>query len=122
MIIRKVDGEHDWLFGHGLSDYAKDDAAIAENIQTRLMSWVGDCFFAIQEGVDWRQRLDIGQQQALKDELQSIILQSYGVIAVNSMELLFNGVTRLATITYNIQTIFSPAFQTTIHQAAGSVL
>lgn len=120
MIIRKIDGENDWEFGHGLSDFAKDDAAIAENIETRLLSWVGDCFFAIQEGVDWRQRLDIGQQQALKDELQSVILQSFGVMSVLSVELVFNGVTRFATITYNIQTIFSPSFQTVIHQAAGA--
>jgi len=119
MIIRKIDGENDWDFGHGLSDYSKDDAAIAENIRTRLLSWVGDCFFAVQEGIDWRQRLDIGQQQALKDELQSSILQSFGVVAVNSVELVFDGVTRLATITYNIQTIFSPAFQTVIQQSAG---
>lgn len=120
MIIRKIDASNDWDFGHGLSDYAKDDNAIAENIQTRLLSWVGDCFFAIQEGVDWRQRLDIGQQQELKDELQSVILQSFGVMAINSFTLVFDGVTRVALITYNIQTIFSPSFQTVIRQSAGA--
>lgn len=119
MIIRKVDSENDWLFGHGLSNYAKDEEAINENIKTRLLSWVNDCFFAMQEGVDWRQRLDIGQQLALKDELKTVILQSFGVIGVNSVELIFDGVTRLARITYNIQTIFSQSFQTEIRQSAG---
>lgn len=120
MIHRKIDNLGDWEFGHGLSNFAVDDAAIALNIKTRLLSWVNDCFFAIQEGVDWRQRLDIGQQQALSDELKTNILQSFGVIAVNSFTFDFDGVTRLARITYNIQTIFSPSFQTTIQQAAGA--
>ncbi len=120
MIIRKIDAQSDWLFGHGNSDYAKDEAAINENIQTRILSWIGDCFFALQEGVDWRNRLEVGQQAALKDEIATIILQSFGVMAINFIELSFDGRTRLATIRANIQTIFSPSFQTVIRQAAGS--
>jgi len=119
MIIRKVDANNDWRFGHGLSDYNQNENAIDENIKTRLLSWVGDCFFALQEGVDWRNRLDVGQQAALRDEIASVILQSFGVIAINSIELDFNGQTRLAIIRANIQTIFSPSFQTVIQQAAG---
>lgn len=120
MIIRKIDGTGDWQFGHGLSDYAKDEAAINENIKTRILSWIGDCFFALQEGVDWRNRLEVGQQKELRDEIATIILQSFGVMGINFIELDFNGVTRLATIRANIQTIFSPSFQTVIRQAAGT--
>ena len=119
MIIRGLTLEHDWKFGHGLSDFDMDEKAIDTNIQTRLLSWVGNAFFALQEGVDWRNRLEIGQQEALREEIAAVILQSFGVIGINSIELDFNGVTRLAIIRANIQTIFSPSFQTTIEQAAG---
>ena len=119
MIFRKIDALNDWKFGHGLSDYATDEAAINLNIQTRILSWVGDCFFALQEGVDWRNRLDIGQQAALRDEIATVILQSFGVVGINSIDLDFNGMTRLAIIRANIETIFSPSFQTVIQQAAG---
>lgn len=119
MIIRKVDGSNDWQFGKGLSDYARNEEAIDENIKTRVLSWVGDCFFALQEGVDWRSRLDIGQQAALVEEVKSVIMQSEGVVGVNDIQAVFNGPSRLETITYNIQTIFSQSFQSVINLSAG---
>jgi hypothetical protein len=122
MIIRKLDTNHDWTFGHGLSNYAKDEEAINENIQTRLLSWVNDCFFNLQDGIDWRNRLEVGQQKELKEEINANILQSFGVIGINFSELIFNGVTRVASMTYNVQTIFSPSFQSTINQDSGSTV
>lgn len=121
MIIRKVDANNDWSFGKGLSDYAADEQAIEQNIKTRILSWVGDCFFALPEGVDWRNRLEIGQQTELLEEVKSIILQSFGVVGINSLTGVFTGSTRNFLITYNIQTIFSPSFQSTIIQNSGVV-
>jgi hypothetical protein len=111
MIIRKIDGQNDWTFGKGKSDYATDEAAIEQNIKTRLLSWVNDCFFALPEGVDWKGRLDAGQQSDLLEEVKSIIMQSFGVIGLLSVVANFNGQHRLDTITYTIQTIFSSSFQ-----------
>ena len=120
MIIRKLDQDHDWNFGKGLSDYATAEAAVEENTQTRLLSWVGDCFFALQEGVDWKGRLDVGQQAALTEELKTILLQSFGVVSVDDIQISFDGATRVFSGKYNIQTIFSEAFQTALQQASGS--
>lgn len=118
MIIRKVIGG-DWTFGQGLGNYNQDEAAIDENIQTRLLSWVGDCFFALQDGVDWSSRLDVGQQTALEDEVRSVILASFGVVAVNSVIAVFDGTTRLFSLNYNIDTIFSASFQAQLKLAIG---
>jgi hypothetical protein len=117
--MRKVTGNHDWSFGKGLGSYVTEEQAIEQNIKTRVLSWVGDCFFALQEGVDWRSRLDIGQQEELVEEVKSIILQSEGVIGVNSIDVSFSGTTRLAVVTYNIQTIYSREFQSIIEQSSG---
>lgn len=120
MIFRKVDSSNDWNFGKGISDYTRNEEAIAENVKTRILSWTNDCFFALNEGVDWRSRLDVGQQTALKNEVKSIILQSYGVIGVNNMEVVFSGTTRLFTVTYDIITFFSQSFERELSQAIGA--
>jgi hypothetical protein len=117
MIIRKVDGANDWRFGKGKSDYAKDDQAIGQNVQTRILSWVGDCFFAMNEGIDWASRLDVGQEDSLLDEVKSIILQSEGVVGINTVEVEFNRETRNVKIEYSIQTVNSDAFQQVIQGA-----
>jgi hypothetical protein len=108
--------------GKGKNNYARDEKAVEVNILTRLLSWLGDCFFAPLEGVDWRGRLDIGQQNELEEELKSMILQSYGVIGVNSLSAVFVGTTRNITITYDARTIYSPSFQNQILIEAGSLV
>lgn len=84
-----------------------------------MLSWVGDCFFALNEGIDWKNRLDVGQQSALEQELRAMILSTYGVMGVNSVEVNFAGTSRLFTVTYDIITFFSPSFQATLSQAVG---
>jgi hypothetical protein len=122
MIFRNLDGSGDWTFGRGKNDYLRDEKAVEMNMQTRLLSWVGDCFFAPLEGVDWRARLDIGQQADLEEELKSVLLQSHGVTGVNSLSATFVGATRNMTITYDVQTIYSPSFQREILISAGSLV
>lgn len=119
MIQRLVDGNHDWQFGRGISDYAFNEDAIALNIKTRLLSWVGDCFFAPEEGIDWKARLDVGQQRELEAELRLLIQKSYGVVGVNNVSLEFAPSIRRLTATYEVTTIFSTIFQQTITQAIG---
>lgn len=119
MIIRRVDASNDWNFGHGLSDYAQAEAAVEQNISSRVLSWVNDCFFDLNAGVDWRNRLDVGQQNALRDEVNTIILQSFGVVNINNLLVVFNPSTRNFLVQYDIQTIFSPSFQSQIEQSAG---
>lgn len=120
MIIRKIDPvTRDWNFGKGLASYATAEQAIEENIKTRILSWVGDCFFALADGIDWKNRLDVGQQKNLEDEISALILQSFGVVSVDSVTLNFNPDNRLETVLYNIETIYSPSFEAQIAIAAG---
>ncbi len=119
MIFRAIQQDNDWLFGKGINDYFRDSNAIAANIKTRIQSWIGDCFFALADGIDWTSRLDVGQKDALVEELKSNVLNAFGVVGINSVEVIFDGITRRITILYDIQTIFSPSFQATIVQGAG---
>lgn len=84
MIIRNSTSDGDFTFGKGASDYLKNSNAIQHNIKTRLLSWKGDCFFATAEGVDYNNLLDIGTKNLLDSDIKRIILQSEGVIKINS--------------------------------------
>lgn len=116
MNIRSVDGNNDWNFGKGLSDYASEELAIEENIKTRLLSWFGDCFFAPDEGIDWRSRLDVGQQDALLTEVKTMILQTEGVVGINSVTGVFDSTQRTYAIAYSVQTIYSRSLQSSVLQ------
>jgi hypothetical protein len=119
MIIRGTDGTGNWNFGKGLASYMRDEQAIEQSIRSRVLSWVGDCFFATQDGVDWKNRIGIGQGSDLEKELRTIILGSFGVVGVTNVTLQFDNVTRNYKIQYELTTIFSPSFVRTIEQGYG---
>ncbi len=114
MIFRTLTSLGDWTFGSGISGYATQEKAIELNIQTRLLSWKQDCFFALDEWVDWLARLDKGQETNLKNELKNVILQSFGVVSVNSVEGILNRETR------NIDTIYGTNFRNTLELSIGT--
>jgi hypothetical protein len=107
--MRGITATNDWMFGNGLGSYFTGEAAIEANIKTRVLSWIGDCFFDMFTGVDWKNRLDVGQQENLAVEIQEVILNSYGVIAINSFSFSFSGQSRFETVNSNISTIYSPS-------------
>ena len=119
MIFRQLTGIGDWTFGRGIYSYATAENAIALNIQTRLLSWKTDCFWAQTDFVDWLGRLDKGQETNLLNELQSVLLASFGVIGINSFVADLNRQTRKFTVTYNISTIYSQSFLNSLDLAAG---
>jgi len=84
MIIRNSTADGDFTFGKGLSDYLRNQRAILHNVKTRLLSWKEDCFFAIAEGVDYNNLLDVGTKKLLDSDIKRVILQSEGVIKINS--------------------------------------
>lgn len=52
MIVRALDINGDWTFGQGKGNYLTNQAAIAQNVQTRLLSFLGDCFFDPTAGIN----------------------------------------------------------------------
>lgn len=113
MIIRSLDTNHDWNLGLGIQSYLTNDAAIAENIQTRLLSILNDCYFDLGAGIDWIRLLSQkGTLQEIQLSCKAIILNSYGVVRVNSITPVLVG--RDLTVNYNIDTIFTRQLTQTI--------
>ncbi len=116
MIFRNLDKNGDWSFGQGLSNYISRNAAIGLNVKTRLLSWLNDCFFDMNAGVDWTNRLGSKNQRTLLErDLRRIILQSYGVTAIVTFDTVLVG--RLFTANYTIDTIFTKKFSDTVNNA-----
>ena len=85
MIFRNLDQNGDWTFGHGKSNYATGNLAVGLNLKTRLLSWVGDCFFDMKAGIDWTNRLGSKNQQTLlAADIQRITQQSFGITSITS--------------------------------------
>lgn len=108
MITRALDSAGDWTYGSGQQNYLLGESAIEQNIVTTVQSWIGDIYYALDFGVDWYNRLDVGQQNNLVQEIRQVISSSYGVVGVLSINGNFNGGTRFESISVEIATIFTP--------------
>lgn len=106
MIIRNSTSTGDFTFGKGLSDYLTKQNAILHNIKTRLLQWKGDCFYAADEGVDYNNLLDVGTKNLLDSDIKRVILQSEGVIKINSFESVLDNSERAYSGKATITTIF----------------
>lgn len=106
MSFRALDSNGDWTFGNGRANYLRDQDEINANVQTRLLSWVGDCFFALAEGVDYNNLLDIGTKNLLDINIRRVILQTAGVLRINSYESTIDRSPREFSARAGITTIF----------------
>lgn len=105
MIVRAVTADNDWCYGKGKNDYKKDRSAVAQNIKTRLQSFLGDCPFATNAGIDWWNILGTKNIVGAKLAISSIILNTTDVTGI--LELSFNlDNNRAFTISYRVQTIY----------------
>lgn len=107
MNFRQLTATGDWTFGGGLSNYASGQQAIALNIQTAVLMWAGDCFFSLNNWINWKGLLNVGQQKNLNAALQSLLSQLFGVQAIVSATVVVNTTTRQFFATYTIDTVYS---------------
>lgn len=108
MKIRKIDSNSDIILGKGLSSYNEGDNAIAENIQTRLMSFLNDCWFDMTFGIDWFRLLGSrNTRNEIELTVRSVILASFGVTQLNNLDVNFDSITRSMTISGNMNTVNS---------------
>ena len=121
MKIRALSSTGDFTFGSGNANYATEECAIAQNIASRVRSWKNDCFFDFEAGIDWLNRLDKGQKDNLVNDINILLIQTEGVVKINSVSVNENRDTRALTMTYNVDTIYSQNFTNSLAIAAGAV-
>lgn len=106
-IVRAIDSNGDWLFGKSLNDYKSKNEAVKQNIKTRLLSFLGDCFFDITAGIDWFTFLGGSKNElALSLSVSSVILNTQFVTGIKQLTI---GLTsnREFSVSYQVQTAYS---------------
>lgn len=106
MIVRALDGNGDWTFGKGKNNYLSGKAATAQNIQTRLSSFLGDCFFDINAGIDWFTFLGSKDALGLKLAINATILNTQDVTGIQEVLAEIDPDTRAFTVQYQVQTVY----------------
>lgn len=106
MRVRALDADDDWSFGKGNQNYLKDADALAQSVKTRLRQWRNNCFFAMDEGVDYANELDIGTQLALDQDIKRTILQTSGVLRISEYTSTLDTTTRELAIEAHLDTIY----------------
>lgn len=104
MIIRAIDENGDWIFGKGKNSYNRENLAIMENIQTRLMLFKNDCFFDLDTGIDWWNLLGSKDLQKLLFEIKQTIINSYGVAELLDFDSNFS-LPRILSLSYKVKLI-----------------
>lgn len=105
MRVRSIDVNNDWTFGKGRSNYKTDLNAVSQNIKTRLQSFLGDCFAALDEGIDWFNLLGAKNQAALQIALSTKILNTEGVTGLVELSINLDD-NRQISIQYTVDTIY----------------
>ena len=119
MIFRGLDAQGDWMFGQGASSYATGQQAIALDVQTRLQMFFGDCFVSLLFGIQWLQLLSSknpAAQNGILLQTRQMILgsvggyKSFGVLAINSVDVYEDLLTRALKLDYSIATIYTTSY------------
>jgi hypothetical protein len=106
-MIRALDSNGDWAYGSGVNNYLTGNLEVAQNIQTRLLSFLGDCFFDTGAGVDWFNLLGSKQQLTLQLAISAIILNTASVTGGLQLSINYAPSTRKLSIVYAVQTVYS---------------
>ena len=109
--VRSIDTLNDWTFGKGRNDYKTGQTAVAQNIKTRLQSFLGDCFFSLESGLDWFNYNGSKNQLELRLAVTSIILNTNEVVSVREI-LISLSESRNFLLTYEVQTVYGTLRQT----------
>jgi hypothetical protein len=107
--FRSLDAAGDWRFGAGLQSYLTEEDAVATDVKTALKVFLGECFWALNAGVDWWNLLGARAraEQNIVLQCRQVISSREGVTKINRVEALLDRSTRRLTISFNVDTVFS---------------
>lgn len=109
MKVRKLTSEGDYMLGHGSLDFYQDSAdGVAQNIATRLALWRGTWFIDTTEGTPWLQQV-LGKHDAVDVVIRSRILETPGVLSIQSFKAILDPDTRRLNVEAQINTQYGTA-------------
>jgi hypothetical protein len=124
MIVRALDSNGDWTFGHGRSNYKRANLAVAQAIQSRVTSFLGDCFFDLGAGIDWFNLLGGKNELAISLAVSAVILNTTDsdgnqvVTGVKKLSVNLDS-NRSLQVSYQVVTVYSVLTETFQYDLGG---
>nr|DAW81266.1 MAG TPA: baseplate wedge protein [Caudoviricetes sp.] len=106
MIVRRLDSNHDWTFGQGINNYARESEAIAQCVKTRLWSFVNDWFLNLEHGMDWLYLKEKANLDAIELAVKKQVLQTEGVVRITDYHAEPDSNSRVITISVDYLDIY----------------
>jgi hypothetical protein len=104
-IVRALDGNGDWTFGQGFNNYLSYNYEIAQEIQTQLNMFLGDCFFDLTAGIDWWNLLGAKNEDLILLFVAATIANVKGVTGILNLSTTLDD-NRNLSIQYSVTTIY----------------
>jgi hypothetical protein len=106
MRYRKLDFSGDMQFGNQQADFYRNvPDAPAQAILTRLRLWLGEWFIDVTEGTPYQQAiLGMHTSATVEPAIRRRILNTQGVVSLESFNMVRNPNERLATINATVNT------------------
>jgi len=82
-MIRRLDENRDWTFGSGRGNYIGKLEGLKLRLKTQLKEWTGDCFFALDRGLDWH--LTDRRENDILTQIRSTIMANRDVLAADEI-------------------------------------
>ncbi|MCS2154343.1 hypothetical protein MUU49_17445 [Scandinavium goeteborgense] len=115
MRTRRIDSNNDWTFGAGRQNYYSGSEAVAQKVLTRLQSFKGNCFFNLDAGIDWITEMEQrNQQRLLEANVKTTILNTRGVMSLNTFSSSWEARNRKLTITASYTDIYGVTNEVTV--------
>ena len=89
MRVSGLDKNLDWRFGKGRAAYKRNADAIAQNILTRLRSFLGDWYLDTEIVIDWLTLLGtLGTEKRILRAVESTVMQTDGVLSIQELKII----------------------------------
>lgn len=105
MRVRSIDANGDWNFGKGRNDYKSAKDEIMQSLQTRIKSFLGDCFFAREAGIDWFNLLGAKDVTELSLAVSATILNTEGVTGIVESSIAIDKFRNIKLV-YQVETVY----------------
>lgn len=122
MIVRALDSNHDWTYGRGVNNYLFGKNAVIQSINTRLNSFLGDCFFSTTSGIDWFNLLGSKSQVAIDLAVKATILNTQFVIEILEATSSLDTTTRTLDLSYKVRIAVSTTESDIVAQTVSFLL
>ena len=115
MRVAGLDNNLDWRFGKGRAVYKRNADAIAQNILTRLRSFLGDWYLDTEAGIDWLNLLgNLGTEKRIMRAIESTVMQTDGVLSIQELKIIGRDSNRGVKIRIRYTDVFGPSSPNTL--------